>query len=56
MDEAEFWAGVERPLVRYGATLVPAVVERARGSYVYDTTGRAIRVGSPPSASPSACA
>jgi 2,2-dialkylglycine decarboxylase (pyruvate) len=44
MDETEFWADVERYLVRYagGGTFVPAVIERARGSYVYDTAGRAI--------------
>jgi 2,2-dialkylglycine decarboxylase (pyruvate) len=42
MGETDFWAGVERHLVRYGPTFVPAVIERAQGSYVYDSTGRAI--------------
>jgi len=41
MDETEFWAGVEQYLFRYGATFVPAVIERAQGSYVYDSAGRA---------------
>jgi 2,2-dialkylglycine decarboxylase (pyruvate) len=42
MDETEFWAGVERHLVRYGGAFVPAVFERANGSYVYDSAGREI--------------
>lgn len=42
MTESEFWVDVERHLVRYGGSFVPAVIERARGSFVYDTTGRAI--------------
>jgi 2,2-dialkylglycine decarboxylase (pyruvate) len=39
MDETEFWAGVVRYLVRYGGPFVPAVFERAKGSYVYDSAG-----------------
>jgi len=42
MTESQFWVDVERHLVRYGGSFVPAVIERARGSFVYDTTGRAI--------------
>ena len=42
MTETEFWADVDRHLVRYGGSFVPAVIERAKGSFVYDTTGRAI--------------
>src|SRR5262245_26507569 len=42
MDETEFWAGVERYLVRYGGAFVPAVFERAAGTYVYDSEGRAV--------------
>lgn len=37
-----FWADVERHVVRYGGGFVPAVIERAAGSYVYDADGRAI--------------
>lgn len=42
MTEAEFWRDVERHVVRYGATFVPAVIERAQGSFVHDSDGRAI--------------
>jgi 2,2-dialkylglycine decarboxylase (pyruvate) len=42
MTETEFWADVDRHLVRYGGSFVPAVIERANGSFVYDTAGRAI--------------
>lgn len=42
MADREFWDDVDRLLVRYGAGFVPAVIERAQGSYVYDETGRAI--------------
>jgi 2,2-dialkylglycine decarboxylase (pyruvate) len=42
MTETEFWAEVDRHLVRYGGSFVPAVIERAKGSFVYDTAGRAI--------------
>jgi 2,2-dialkylglycine decarboxylase (pyruvate) len=42
MTETEFWAEVDRYLVRYGGSFVPAVIDRAEGSFVYDTTGRAI--------------
>ena len=42
MTDTEFWADVERHLVRYGGEFVPAVIERAQGSFVYDADGRAI--------------
>ena len=42
MTETGFRAEVDRYLVRYGGSFVPAVIERAKGSFVYDTTGRAI--------------
>jgi 2,2-dialkylglycine decarboxylase (pyruvate) len=42
MTETEFWAEVDRYLVRYGGSFVPAVIDRANGSFVYDATGRAI--------------
>ena len=42
MIESDFWAGVDRHLVRYGGSFVPAVIERAQGSFVHDADGRAI--------------
>jgi 2,2-dialkylglycine decarboxylase (pyruvate) len=42
MSDVEFWDAASRYLVRYGGTFVPAVIERARGSFVYDSTGRAV--------------
>jgi 2,2-dialkylglycine decarboxylase (pyruvate) len=42
MTDSDFWSGVDRHLVRYGGAFVPAVVERAQGSYVHDADGRAI--------------
>jgi 2,2-dialkylglycine decarboxylase (pyruvate) len=42
MDETQFWSDVDRHLVRYGGPFVPAVIERAAGSYVYDSAGRGI--------------
>ncbi len=42
MGESEFWADVEQHVVRYGGTFVPAVIERAAGSFVHDSTGRSI--------------
>ena len=42
MTESSFWAGVDRHLVRYGGSFVPAVIERAQGSFVHDADGRAI--------------
>ncbi|MGL5809618.1 MAG: aspartate aminotransferase family protein [Nocardioides sp.] len=41
MDEA-FWSAADRHLVRYGATFAPRIIERAEGSYLYDTDGNAI--------------
>lgn len=41
MDE-NFWASVQQHLVRYGGSFVPAVIERAEGSFVYDTDGHKI--------------
>lgn len=38
----DFWTDVDRHVLRYGASFVPAIIERAAGSYVYDDTGRAI--------------
>jgi 2,2-dialkylglycine decarboxylase (pyruvate) len=42
MDDNEFWDEARRLLVRYGGAFVPAVLQRACGSFVYDSTGRAV--------------
>jgi 2,2-dialkylglycine decarboxylase (pyruvate) len=39
---SDFWSDVEAHLVRYGGRFSPAIIERAAGSYVYDSSGRAI--------------
>jgi 2,2-dialkylglycine decarboxylase (pyruvate) len=41
-DEAHFWQSARDHLVRYGAAFAPVIIERAQGSYVYDSHGRAI--------------
>jgi 2,2-dialkylglycine decarboxylase (pyruvate) len=41
-SEANFWNNVKAHLVRYGSSFVPMIIERARGSFVYDSNGRAI--------------
>ena len=41
-SDHEFWADADRHLVRYGGTWVPAIIERAAGSCVYDSDGREI--------------
>lgn len=38
----EFWAAARRHLIRYGGTFSPAIIERAQGSFVHDSSGRAI--------------
>jgi 2,2-dialkylglycine decarboxylase (pyruvate) len=40
--EAEFWESASAHLIRYGGSFSPVIIERAKGSYVYDTSGRAI--------------
>ena len=42
MGTDEFWARVDRHVVRYGAAFAPRIIERAAGCYVYDERGRAI--------------
>jgi 2,2-dialkylglycine decarboxylase (pyruvate) len=42
VTDSEFWSAVDHYLVRYGGSFVPAVIERAQGSFVYDSSGRAI--------------
>src|SRR4051812_22735987 len=41
-DSRRFWADADRHLIRYGATFVPAIIERAEGSFVYAADGRKI--------------
>ena len=38
----EFWADIDRHVIRYGARFTPRVIERAEGSYVFDEDGNAI--------------
>ncbi|SFS14302.1 2,2-dialkylglycine decarboxylase (pyruvate) [Microbacterium sp. cf046] len=37
-----FWEDVDRHIAGFGATFTPRIIERAAGSYVYDSTGAAI--------------
>ena len=41
-DDTEFWERARRHLIRYGGSFMPVVVERAKGSFLYDSRGRAI--------------
>ncbi|NKC52064.1 aspartate aminotransferase family protein [Ochrobactrum cytisi] len=40
--EPEFWANVDKHLIRYGGTFDPAIIERAEGCFVYDADDRPI--------------
>jgi 2,2-dialkylglycine decarboxylase (pyruvate) len=42
MGTDTFWGDVERHIVRYIPAFTPRIIERAQGSYVYDSDGRAI--------------
>lgn len=42
MTDETFWADAERHLVRYLPGFTPRIIERAAGSHVYDSEGRAI--------------
>jgi 2,2-dialkylglycine decarboxylase (pyruvate) len=42
MSTDSFWSDVELHLIRYGASFTPRIIDRAAGSYVYDTTGKPI--------------
>ena len=37
-----YWSDADAHLVRYGATFTPRIIERAAGTYVYDSDGNAI--------------
>jgi 2,2-dialkylglycine decarboxylase (pyruvate) len=41
-EDTTFWRNARHHLVRYGAAFVPAVIERASGSFVYDAEDRPI--------------
>ena len=42
MRQVDFWSRAARHLVRYGGSFSPFVPERARGSYLYDRSGRRV--------------
>jgi 2,2-dialkylglycine decarboxylase (pyruvate) len=42
MNDDELWTVAERHLIRYSPSFSPRIIERAAGSYVYDTDGNAI--------------
>jgi 2,2-dialkylglycine decarboxylase (pyruvate) len=42
MSTDGFWADVEHHVVRYGAAFTPRIIERATGSFLYDSDGAAI--------------
>lgn len=42
VNTESFWDDVDRHVVRYGAAFTPRIIERAAGSYVYDSDGTAI--------------
>ena len=37
-----FWDAARAHLVRYGGSFAPVIIEKAKGSYIYDAEGRAI--------------
>lgn len=41
-DDRAFWSSVDKHLIRYGGTFDPAIIERAKGSFVYDADNRPI--------------
>jgi 2,2-dialkylglycine decarboxylase (pyruvate) len=40
--DLDFWTSANRHLIRYGGSFEPVIIERAKGSFVYDADGRAI--------------
>ncbi len=40
--DAQFWQSANDKLIRYGGHFSPVIIERAKGSFVYDADGRAI--------------
>jgi 2,2-dialkylglycine decarboxylase (pyruvate) len=41
-DDRAFWSSAENHLIRYGGAFDPAIIERAKGSFVYDADNRPI--------------
>jgi 2,2-dialkylglycine decarboxylase (pyruvate) len=41
-DDRAFWSSAEKHLIRYGGAFEPAIIERAKGSFVYDADSRPI--------------
>lgn len=41
-NDAQFWHSANDRLIRYGGHFSPVIIERAKGSFVYDADGRAI--------------
>lgn len=41
-DDPAFWSSAEKHLIRYGGTFEPAIIEHAKGSFVYDADNRPI--------------
>lgn len=41
-DDRAFWASAEKHLIRYGGAFEPAIIEYAKGSFVYDAADRPI--------------
>lgn len=42
LSDADMWNLVEHHLVRYGGSFAPMLIQRAKGSYLYDRQGRKI--------------
>ncbi|SDG56596.1 aspartate aminotransferase family protein [Microbacterium pygmaeum] len=42
MNDESFWSDADRHLIRYSGSWSPRIIERAAGSYIYDSEGRAI--------------
>lgn len=41
-DDRAFWSSAEKHLIRYGGAFEPAIIERAKGSFVYDAQDKPI--------------
>lgn len=41
-DDRAFWSSAEKHLIRYGGAFDPAIIEHAKGSFVYDADDRPI--------------
>lgn len=41
-DEPRFWSSADKHLIRYGGSFDPAIIEYAKGSFVYDADDRPI--------------